>query len=189
MKIKMLKKRYHWVVSRFFCNFRGVKLLLMKPKISIALPPVHAAFLRSIFTINPDNSLVLCRSCDTGYIIISNVLIFDKPVSVIPKDNEEIVELEMPTSAWIKDSQMWNVGFSSWGVHKIKDFIRAEFNQYVRELFAVGYQHNYSQKQIVEAILLYFNVKETTLTFEAVKKADYRNRKKELIKIISTIVL
>ena len=37
---------------------------------------------------------------------------------------------------------------------------------------------NYSQKQIIEAILQAYNIKNTSLNYEAVKKSDYRNQKK-----------
>ena len=52
----------------------------------------------------------------------------------------------------------------------------------MRLLFEAGYRKKFSQKEIVESILQAYNIKNTALNYEAVKKSDYRmNRKKRKI--------
>ncbi|MFR7810658.1 MAG: hypothetical protein ACLU4N_16075 [Butyricimonas faecihominis] len=52
----------------------------------------------------------------------------------------------------------------------------------MRLLFEAGYRKKFSQKEIVESILQAYNIKNTALNYEAVKKSDYRmNRKNRKI--------
>ena len=79
-----------------------------------------------------------------------------------------------------------------WGEQKINDFIEVEFRQRMRLIFEAGYQKKCSQKEIIEAIMEEYNIKNCTLNYDAIKKSDYRNQKKvrkTLFDTLQSIVL
>jgi hypothetical protein len=66
---------------------------------------------------------------------------------------------------------------NEWEKQKLVDFIRSEFNLWVREEFYRGYEIlKWDQKTIAEAILRKLNVRKNAINFDTIIKNDYRNR-------------
>lgn len=60
----------------------------------------------------------------------------------------------------------------------LQDYIEASYRLRVREYFVAGYEKGYKQDKIVQAFLMAYNIKNNAINYEAVKKYDYRNRKR-----------
>ena len=137
---------------------------MTKNIITIDLPPHLADYCRHEFGVDNEGNIILRRSHDIGKQIYSGLhpTLFIIPVT---KSNRYILGSRF-------------LYISRWGEEKIQDYIESDFNQRMRILFEAGYRKNYSQKQIIEAILQAYNIKNTSLNYEAVKKSDYRNQKK-----------
>lgn len=150
---------------------------MTKNIITIDLPPHLSDYCRHEFGEDSKGNIILRRSHDIGKQIYSHILTADLPqkqlsglypvpfVIPITKSNRYVL-----VSRFLYTSR--------WGEEKIRDYIESDFNQRMRILFEAGYRKNYSQKQIIEAILQAYNIKNTALNYEAVKKSDYRNQKK-----------
>ena len=150
---------------------------MTKNIITIDLSPHLADFCRHEFGEDNEGNIILRRSHDIGKQIYSCILTADLPQKQLPGLHP--VSFIVPvtrSNRYILCSRFLYV--SRWGEEKIRDYIEADFNQRMRILFESGYRKNYTQKQIVEAILQAYNIKNTSLNYEAVKKSDYRNQKK-----------
>lgn len=150
---------------------------MTKNIITIDLPPHLADYCRHEFGVDNEGNIILRRSHDIGKQIYSHILTADLPPKQLPGLHPTPFIIPVTKSnRYILGSRFLYI--SRWGEEKIQDYIEADFNQRIRILFEVGYRKNYSQKQIVEAILQAYNIKNTSLNYEAVKKSDYRNQKK-----------
>ena len=56
--------------------------------------------------------------------------------------------------------------------------MRASYRIRIREYFVAGYEKGYKQDRIIRAFLYAYNIKENAVNYEAVKKYDYRIRKR-----------
>lgn len=145
--------------------------------ITIDLAPHLADYCRHEFGEDSKGNIILRRNHDIGKVIYANILTSDLPQKQLP-GLHPITFIIPVTKAnrYVLGSRFLYI--SRWGEEKIGDYIEAEFNQRMRVLFEAGYRKKYTQKQIVEAILQQYNLKNTSLNYEAVKKSDYRNQKK-----------
>jgi hypothetical protein len=147
----------------------------MKPTVTISLKPHLADFCRHEFSTMPGGEIIINRRHDIGKMIFSQVnaspLPIKKPVF------EHAVTFALPIS---KESDLKGkfLFIDSWGQEKIREYVQAYFNQRARHFFDVGYRKNHPQKQIVEAFLCGYNIRNNSLSYEAVKKNDYRRRQK-----------
>ncbi len=154
--------------------------------LTINLKPHLADYCRHEMKQDVDGNIILSRKSDLGKVISSMVLTSDLPVSAVKCDNP--VSFVVPVTAANQYAVKYHfIYVSKWGEQRIQDYIEAEFNQRMRILFECGYRKNYTQKQIVEAILEGYNIKKTALSYEAVKKSDYRTAKKIRKLIINDI--
>ena len=60
----------------------------------------------------------------------------------------------------------------------MRDYIEASCRLRIREYFVAGYEKGYQQDRIIRAFLYAYNIREYAMNYEAVKKYDYRNRKR-----------
>jgi hypothetical protein len=60
--------------------------------------------------------------------------------------------------------------------HIIQEFLEKEWRMRVRFYFIVGYEKKFKQKQIIEAFLKHYGMKHNAISFDQIKKMDYRNR-------------
>ena len=150
---------------------------MTKNIITIDLPPHLADYCRHEFGVDNEGNIILRRSHDIGKQIYSHILTSDLPRKQLPGLHPTLFIIPVTKSnRYILGSRFLYI--SRWGEEKIQDYIESDFNQRMRILFEAGYRKNYSQKQIIEAILQAYNIKNTSLNYEAVKKSDYRNQKK-----------
>lgn len=150
---------------------------MTKNIITIDLPPHLADFCRHEFGEDTDGNIILRRSHDIGRQIYAQILTSDLPKKELPWTHPASFIIPVTRSnRYVLVSRFLYI--SRWGEEKIRDYIESDFNQRMRILFEAGYRKNYSQKQIIEAILQAYNIKNTSLNYEAVKKSDYRNQKK-----------
>jgi len=148
-----------------------------RPIVTINLEPYLADFCRHEFKELSDGSILINRRHDIGKMIFSQV-------NASPTPNgkpvfENAVNFALPLS---KESDLRGkfLDIDKWGQEKIQEFIKALFNLRAKHFFKYGYDKNYTQKRIVEAFLAGYNIRNNDLSYEAVKKNDYRTRRKEL---------
>lgn len=145
--------------------------------LTISLKPHLADFCRHEMKQDREGNIVLSRRHDIGRHIYSMIVTSDLPVKTLPVSDP--VNFIVPvTSANQYVMKYRFVYVSKWGEEKIQDYVESEFNLRVKLMFEFGYRKNYTQKQIVEAILQAYNIKNTSLNYEAIKKSDYRNNRK-----------
>lgn len=135
-----------------------------------------------------DGNIILTRHSDIGKIIYSNLVSggvkrecpeMENPVKfVIPRN---------PQNHYLLQYRFCYI--DRWGEQKINDYLEAEFRQRIRLIFEAGYQKKCTQKQIIEAILLEYNIKNCTLNYETIKKSDYRNQRKLRKSMMDTLQL
>ena len=149
--------------------------------LTISLKPHLADFCRHGMRQDKEGNIILSRKSDIGKHIYSMVMTSDMPVKGLPcTDPVSFIIPVTGANQYIIKYRFIYV--SRWGEEKIQDYIEAEFNLRMRLLFEAGYRKKFSQKEIVESILQAYNIKNTALNYEAVKKSDYRmNRKNRKI--------
>ena len=162
------------------------QLLMSRNVIQIDLPPHLSDYCRHEFGVDDKGNIILRRSHDMGKHIHSHILTSDAPVKDVSSENPTPFTIPITKSnKYLLTSCFLYI--SKWGEEKICDYIDAEFNQRMRLLFEAGYRRKYSQKQIIEAILQQYNIKNTALSYEAIKKSDYRNKRKLRVDIIKDL--
>lgn len=145
------------------------------PIITIDLKPHLEDFCRHELRTDKDDNIILHRKNDIAKMIISNICAANYPPKEREKENP--VTFVIPKTPAV-DLETRFLYVTAWGEEKIASYIEAEFNQRCRRFFEYGYLKGFSQKRITEAILAGYNIKNNAISFEAVKKNDYRKRKK-----------
>ncbi len=150
-----------------------------KPQVTISLEPILEAFLRFVFKTPADQEAININiQKDLGKLIHSHVHsshCFRKspsllnPVTVILPVNKINHHGVLTGFLWIDD----------WGIQKIENAVEYEYKKWIDRRFENGYRKNHKQKAIIEAILRGLNVRNNCANFDAIKKIDYRNVRKE----------
>jgi hypothetical protein len=148
-----------------------------KPKVSVQLDPVHEAYCRYIFsTPRKQKEIVVRRTHPVGQRLTS---ITDK-CRFLPKnpDTKKTVVFILPTDKVNKYHIKRNfLKVAEWEKQKFNDFVRSEFNLWVREEFYRGYEiFKWDQKTIVAAICRKLNTRNNAVNSETITKNDYRHR-------------
>lgn len=163
--------------------------LATKPQITISLDPVLEAFCRYIFkTAINQKQIIVCRNHDIGKLIHSNVITSDLPVRR-PFDINPVTFILPVNKVNHHAIKFHFLAVSNWGEQKIQDGIEYEFRRWVDKKFENGYRKKFSQKEIVDAILRGLNVRNNSANFDAIKKIDYRNGRKQEEKRFETLLL
>lgn len=152
--------------------------LSTKPQITISLPPLLEAYCRFIFNTPPEQKeIIVSRNHDIGKLIHSNVITSDMPVRRPLFDHP--VTFILPVNKVNHHGISFHfLKVSNWGEQKIIDGIDYEYRKWVERCFEIGYQKRWDQKQIIDALLRGLNIRNNVANFDAMKKYDYRNRKK-----------
>lgn len=155
-----------------------MNLMDTKPRVAVELTPILEAFCRFIFnTPESQNEIVISRVHDIGKLIHSNIQANELPQKRPCMDNP--VTFILPTNQDNHHAITSHfISVSSWGRQKIKDGIEYEYKKWVERRFEIGYLKRYNQKDIIYAILRALNVRNNVVNFDAIKKIDYRNRRK-----------
>jgi hypothetical protein len=152
--------------------------LSTKPQITLDLPSILHSYIRFVFdTPTCEDYIILNRKHEIGKLINAMVLTSDVPVRRPLTDNP--VKLILPvTENNVNPVKFHFIYVSPWGEEKIRDYIDAHFRLWIKRRFEIGYELNYEQRDIVEAILRGLNERNQAANFDAIKKIDYRNRRK-----------
>ncbi len=146
-----------------------------KPKVVISLPPILQSFCRFMFQTSGQN-IIISRSTFLGKLIYSTILTSDIPIKRPFEPNETTFILPV-TSEGHYILKYRFIYLPGWAQEKLVDNIEYEFKKWVREMFELGYQKKFTQKEIIEAILMCLNVRDNKVNYDTIKKIDYRHRR------------
>lgn len=146
--------------------------------IEIDLNPLLEAYLRLMFkTPKKENVIKIHRKHDIGILIHSHILTSDQRTR--PNIMVHPVRIQLPVTQ-NSQHELLNkyLHISIWGMQKIKDGVNYEYRKWINQSFELGYLKKWSQKEIIDTILEGLNMRNNAANFDAIKKIDYRNRKK-----------
>ena len=149
-----------------------------KPQVTINIDPIREAYCRFIFK-TPENQpeITIHLKHDLGMLIHSHVRsshCFRKSPSLINP-----VTIILPTNPVNQNGILSGFLFvDSWGLQKIENAIEYDFRKWVERRYEIGYRKRFDRKDIIEAILRGLNVRNNVANFDAIKKIDYRNHRK-----------
>jgi len=155
----------------------------MRATINFPLEPHLSDFLRHELNTKED-VIVLNRSNSISRFILSQVQIAEFPRKEKIFDNNVVFKL--PSNRFI-DFENKFVYVNKFRIQQINDFIKSVFNLRVQMFFFAGREFNYSNKQIIEAFMYSYNIKNLAINYEAIKKNDYRRRIKTIQRISKDI--
>lgn len=149
-----------------------------KPKIIIDLDPVLEAYCRAVFkTPRKQEEIVINRKKREGQAIYSKVYPAEFPVRrpfcknpvtfILPltKNNQHVLKYRFYTVSKMSEEQ-------------IHDDLSVLMDKWLFKFFKRGYLKKYSQDEIINAILRGLNLRKNAVNFDAIKKFDYRERRK-----------
>ena len=148
-----------------------------KPFVIIDLEPHLHDFLYHDFEADKDGGILLNTSNEIGRYIQSMISVSDLPVRLPSMENP--ISLILPIQEW--NHYVINHNFIhvvKWKAKMIQDFLEAMWRIRVREYFVAGYEKGYNQDRIINAFLTSYNIKKNKVSYDQIKKIDYRNRKK-----------
>ncbi|MBP3420471.1 MAG: hypothetical protein J6K74_07780 [Marinifilaceae bacterium] len=154
--------------------------------IYLDLEPHLEDFLIHEFGVDNQGRIKLSRRTDFGRMIYANIESCDYRPTRIGMNNP--VRLTIPNTEdnhYILEYRYLH--FTNFATRKINDYLVAEFRQRMRLIFERGYRLKFSQKEIIEAILQDYNIRKCAITYEAIKKSDYRFQKKLRKNIANTL--
>lgn len=161
---------------------------MKKPNVTIELAPHLHDYLYHEFGCSKENGIVVTTTKDIGKMIQAMVTIAAIPPRVPLKDNP--ITLYLPIQEW--NHFILNENFiyiPDWKQRMLQDYIEASFRLRIREYFVAGYEKGFKQDKIVKAFLMAYNIKNNALNYDAVKKYDYRNRKRIIKEVDKEIQL
>jgi hypothetical protein len=149
-----------------------------KPQITINLDPVLEAYCRLIFK-TPVNQkeIIINRKLREGQAIYSKVYPIEFPdhkpfrkypvtfILPLTKNNQGVLKY-----------RFYHV--SRMGEEQIHDDLEVLMQKWLFKFYKVGYRKKYSQDEITTAILRGMNLRKNAANFDAIKKFDYRCRRK-----------
>lgn len=151
-----------------------------KPIIKINLKPHLYDFLLHEFNRDEKGKYVttdhvlLTRRNDIGLFIDSMWSVSDVPVK---QEFENPCSILLPTAQENHYVIQFNfLYFSKWKELQVNEYLEAIWRRRIRDFFSVGYQKGYKQNDIINGILMAFNIKKNAISFDMIKKLDYRNR-------------
>lgn len=154
--------------------------------LTLNLKPHLEDFVRHDLKTDKEGNIILSRHSDIGKMIFSHILtsgiapahpVLDHPVKFLLLTNG-------CNSVFLKYRFCF---VDKWGEQKINDYIEAEFRQRMRLIFEAGYNRKCTQKEIIEAIMEEYNIKNCALNYETIKKSDYRHQRKVRKMLFDTI--
>lgn len=152
--------------------------MITRPQVTISLSPLLESYCRLVFnTPTEEKEIMLRKNYDIAKLIHSNVITSDSPVRrpLIEHPVTFILPIDKVNHYALRYHFLY---VSVWGEQKIVEGIDYEFRRWIIQLFDRGYEKGYSQKIIIEAVLRGLNDRNTSANFDAIKKIDYRHRRK-----------
>lgn len=74
-----------------------------------------------------------------------------------------------------------------WKEKMINDYLQAEWSRRICDIFSIGYQKKFLQKDIIDGILKHYGKKNNALSFDQLKQMDYRGRERFKQMVINEI--
>lgn len=163
-----------------------------KTVIKIRIKPHLEDFVRHELKTDDNNNIILTRGSDIGKCICSHITEMDtNSLSLSTQQSDDkykLVSFVLPRNAENHYIHQYRFcGVRKWSEQKINDFLEVEFKQRMRLLFEAGYRVKCKQKDIIEAILDEYNIQNTSINYETIKKSDYRNQKKTKKMLFATL--
>ena len=160
-----------------------------KPFVTIELQPFLQDYMLHEFPKSPAGDGVMVNSDnDMGILVQTMVTVTDRPPRQETKDFP--FRLYLPVQEW--NHYIFRENFiyiPEWKQQMLRMYIEASFRLRVREYFVTGYELHHKQDTLIRAFLQAYNIRHNALSYEAVKKYDYRNRKKVLKQVNREIQL
>ena len=149
-----------------------------KPQVTINLSPVLEAFLRLRFkTPVKQNEIVINRSLREGQAIYSKVYPIEFPEKKPFRENPVTIVLPLTkNNQSVLKFRFYHV--SRMGEEQIHDDLEVLMDKWLFKIFQKGYRKKRTQEEIVTGILRGLNLRKNVANFDAIKKFDYRNRRK-----------
>jgi hypothetical protein len=153
----------------------------MKPQVTVSLKPYLQDFLYHEFGADPKectDGLMVSGMTEVGKYISSLVTVSTHRPRSEGKAADRLTLL-LPVLEWNHYilNEHW-VCIPTWKQHQLQDYLEQMFRIRLREYFLVGYEKGFRQEQITQAFLMAYNIKNRALSYDMVKKYDYRNRKR-----------
>ncbi len=160
-----------------------------KPSVTIDLAPHLHDFIYNEFNTDRKMDGVLVNTVsDIGKMIEAMITISDRPPRVALKDSP--IKLYLPIQNWNHRILAENFIFiPDWKQKQLQEYIEASYRIRIREYFVAGYEKGYKQDKIIRAFLFAYNIKNNDVNYDAIKKFDYRNRKKIIKQVDQDIQL
>lgn len=160
-----------------------------KPSVTIDLAPhLHDYLYHEFKCDRKANGVMLNTVHDIGKMIEAMVTVSDRPPRLPLKENP--ITIYLPIQNWNHRILAENFIFvPEWKQCQLQEYIEASYRIKIREYFIAGYEKGYKQDKIVRAFLMAYNIKNNAINFDAVKKYDYRNRKKVIKEVNREIQL
>ena len=146
----------------------------VKPTITISLKKHLADYCRHEFTEDENGHIIINRKHDIGKLINSQISVSVVPVSQFINKDKVVFILPINRYSDLLNKYLF---VSKWSEQQINDYIESLFHLRCREMFIEGRLKGLQQKIIIESILQHYNIKETAISYEAVKKNDYRTNR------------
>ena len=158
------------------------------PIINIDLKPELHDFLIHEFGEDENGYIKLNKRSDIGKFIDSMWVVSDLPIKRKFDRYNNPVKIVLPIcqeTAYIVRSNFLH--FPLYREQQINDFLEATFNLSIREYFVTGYEKGFKKNIIIEGILKAFNIKKNAVSFDRIKKKDYRNRENVINQVVREI--
>lgn len=161
----------------------------MKPKVTIELAPYLQDYLYHEFAKSADGDGVQINSTnDIGKFIQAMITLSDRPPHQELKEHP--ISIYLPVLEWNHHILRENFLYvPEWKQRMLQEYIEASFRLKIREYFLAGYEKGYKQDRIIRAFLFAYNIKHNALSYDAVKKYDYRNRQRVVKEVNKDIQL
>jgi hypothetical protein len=152
--------------------------LSTKPQVTINLDPVLEAYLRAVFkTPRHQKEIILNRGRREGQAIYSKILPVEFPKKRPFCENPVIFILPLTKS------NHYTLGYrfytvTKMGEEQIADDLRVLMDKWLFRFFQRGYLKKFTQDEIVNAVLRGLNLRKNAVNYDAIKKFDYRERRR-----------
>ena len=157
-----------------------------RPSVTIELDPMLQDYLYHEFGKTTDEGEYTNYKNDNGHFIQSMITLSDRPPKQELKDYP--IRIYLPVQQWNHHILRENfIYIPAWKQAFIRKYIEASFHLKQREFFVTGYEKGFSQDMIVKSFLDAYNIKHNQCNYEAVKKYDYRCRKRTVQEVRKAI--
>lgn len=148
----------------------------------IELNELLQKYLRKEFDSQSSGTIVVNRNNLIGKFISCNTRWSKEK----PFHREKSIPIEIPDTPYLH-MELYYGYMTREDERRVNDFIQAKFDMAIEQFFTKAYTHKFLQKDIIAAIIDYYDLPNNLSTFDMLKKRDFRRRKK-VSKIIAEIV-